>query len=192
MTHPTPEELTAFLYQELAPTQQTEIAAHLEACDECRTQLALWSRARQELQTWRLPETRLPQFAPRPLNNPLRVGRWGGAAAAACLFLALGFLLARHTPPAPDLSALHAQLARQRHNDLQQQFSTEFSRYAAAQSAHDQDFQQTLTQTVQQLATRQTLEQVSLRKDVETVALHTQEEFTRLASAENPNTDGNN
>ena len=192
MTHPTPEDLTAFLYQELAPAHQTEIAAHLEACDECRTQLATWRATQKELQTWRLPETRLPQLASLSSRTTPRTIRWGGWAAAASLFLAAGFLLARLTAPAPDLSALHTQLARQLHHDLQQQFSTEFSRYAAAQSAHDQDFQQSLTQAVQQLATRQTLEQVNLRKDVETVALHTQEEFTRLASAEIPNTNDNN
>jgi hypothetical protein len=180
MTHPTPEELAAFLYQELAPAQQTEIAGHVDACSECRTQLAAWRSAQKELQTWRLPESRLPHIAPSPLSNTPRIIRWGGWTAAASLFLVAGFVLARLTAPTPDLST------------LRQQLSVEFARYTAAQTARDQDFQQSLTQTVQQLATRQTIDQVSLRKDVETVALHTQEEFTRLASAENSNTNGNN
>ena len=47
MSHPNHEELTEFLYDELNPSRQAEVAAHVESCDACRATIESWRSVRQ-------------------------------------------------------------------------------------------------------------------------------------------------
>ena len=172
MNHPTAQELTEFIYHELEPARQTELARHLETCDECRHCVDAWRSVRSELATWKLPITCAPPHA-----FPAAM-RW---AVAACLLLASGFALARWNAPAPaDTARLRAELA----GEIRQQLATQLAHYDTDQRSRQEQFQQAVVEAIGQIETRQLADHASLRKDVETVALHTQEQFERMASAE--------
>jgi anti-sigma factor RsiW len=180
MNHPTPEELAEFMYGELEPSRQNEVTHHLEACGECRGRVDAWQHVRRELASWQLPHCDAPRFARAATM------RW---AVAACLLLATGFGLARWTAPGPaDPTRLRAELA----GEIREQLAAQLTQYATDQRSRQNEFQQAIVQAIKQIETRQVLDHASLREDVETVALHTQEQFQRLAGAENveatPNT----
>lgn len=181
MNHPDREELAEFLYEELAPGRRGEIAQHVEACADCRAQVAGWRGVRQELRAWQLPEPRRAAAPPRRAVPWALALRW---AAAAVVLAGLGFIAARlTTPAAPDVAPLRAELARELRSELKRELQSEFAQFAADQSARRRESLEALTQAIGRLETQRLVDYASLRTAVETVAVHAQDEF--LATRQN-------
>ncbi|MDX1690515.1 MAG: zf-HC2 domain-containing protein [Acidimicrobiia bacterium] len=120
MTHPD-DLLSALLDGELTPAERRVVAAHLDGCGECRTELADLSMARTALRG--LPRLELPEaLLAAPITAeietaddtvvPLRSRRRFGWAvgAAAALALAVGLVVTGDGPaPAADLDTLAEQ-----------------------------------------------------------------------------------
>src|SRR4051794_85399 len=100
MSHPSDQQLMEFLYDESDPAQRAEVSAHLAGCDECQRRVESWREARAMLQSWKLPEA-----PPQPIAHP---ARWQPMryAAAALVFLAIGFGLARWSTPRASSSSV--------------------------------------------------------------------------------------
>src|SRR5688500_2257512 len=175
MNHPSREQLVGFVYEELAPAEQAEVARHVDACGECRERIDSWREARGALTTWKLPERR--SGAHRP-SFPIYSGvKW---AAAALVFITTGFAIARLTaPPVPNLEQVRA--------DVQQQVSAQLAQHAAEQSAAQRAFLRQVDNRIGQLEQQRLADYRGLRNDVETVALQTQEAFVRLTGATTEN-----
>ncbi|MGB7157931.1 MAG: zf-HC2 domain-containing protein [Tepidisphaeraceae bacterium] len=182
MSHPNVEELTDFLYGELAPAHQMDVTRHVEACAECRQRIESWRETRTNLAAWKLrPASRLAATS--------SAARWTGAlrwTAAAVVLLACGYGVARLTAkPAVDLASLRAELAREVRQEVREELTTELARYADKQSVEQREFQEAMVQAVSKLQTRQVVDHASLREDVETVALQAERRFAQLALHEN-------
>jgi len=175
MKHPSNEELIEFLYDELSPAKQTEIARHLNACDECRSQIASWDRVRGQLQTWKLPQ---PVTAPHRYGMAGSVLRW---AVAAAVLLSIGFGLARHN--APNLAQIREEIRREVRGALKQELGIELARHVD-ETARCQESLRVVASRIAELERQRIADYSGLRGDVETVAIRTQEEFDRLASAQ--------
>ena len=175
MNHPSREELVGFVYEELAPAEQAEIARHVGACGACREQVASWRNVREALATWKLDERRRPATR-RTLALP-SVARW---AAAAIVLLASGFGLARlTTPPAPDVERLRAE--------LQLNMSAELARHAEEQLAAQRAFLRDVDGRINQIEQERLAAYSGLREDLETVAMQSQQAFVRLVGTEPAN-----
>jgi anti-sigma factor RsiW len=186
MNHPNREELIEFLYAELGPDRQSELAGHLVACSECRARLESWRRAQRALQEWTLPSRSAPAAQSLPGAPGRRALVW--AAAAAVLLLA-GFAVARMVAPRPDVAALRAAIAQ----DVRREFQAELSRYASAQAASQAHYQDAMTKALGQLEAQRLVDYAGLRRDVETVAVHaenellnTRQDLSRLAGLAQP------
>ena len=176
MTHPTHDELAAFLYDdELDPARRAEVARHVEACAQCGATLKSWRGVRTNLAAWQLPGARTAPAATRPAGVGLR---W---AAAAAVLLASGFALARLTQKPADLSALRAELVRDVRQEVRRELAAELKDHAARQATWQAEFQDAVVDVINQLETRQVATYANLRRDVETVALRSHEEYSRLA-----------
>lgn len=190
MNHPIREELMEYLYLELAPDRQVEVAQHLETCADCRAQVEVWRRTRQELAAWQLPARRDAASTPAS-RAPLHFLR---LAAAALVLVFAGFGLARLTAPRPaDEVALREALARQ----LRQEIRAELTRFATAEAARQEAGQRALAETLNQLEAQRLVDFAALRRDMETMAIRaadelqdTRQNLYRLASFEGtpPNT----
>jgi putative zinc finger protein len=181
MTHPTPQELLEFIDGELSPEQQTQVAAHVHACDECNRQTASWRATRTALASWELPTrlqpaTRLPRAA-RPR------GRWRSAAAAAAL-VAAGFSLALMLAPGGGSSRSDAELASEVRRHVQEELHAELTRFAKSQESAHEELLTALNGRLDQLELQWLVDYAELRRDVETVAIGAEEGLRRLASAE--------
>lgn len=93
------EQLIAFLYEELGPSDARSFQQHLGACADCRTELAELRATRGQIAAWTPPE---PDFgfhivrgaaAPPPART-FRISPAWGLAAAAMLLLAVGAAIA--------------------------------------------------------------------------------------------------
>ena len=175
MSHPNHEELTEFLYDELNPTRQAEVAAHVEACDSCRSTIESWRSVRTNLAAWKLPAAKQRVVSTHSTSNPLR---W---AVAAAVLLATGFGVARATAPKqPDLAALRADLVRDLRQEVRQELNTELTTHTTALTESQREFQRQMILALDRLEVRQVADQGSMRKDVETLAVHTQAQFNRV------------
>src|SRR5262245_507891 len=58
------ETLVAYLYGEIDPAQRSAFEAHIATCDRCRHELVEMQGLRDQLQDWKVPET-------RPINRDL-------------------------------------------------------------------------------------------------------------------------
>jgi hypothetical protein len=101
MKHPSPEELMEHLYGESSPTENSAMAAHLQACADCRRQTSTWRDAMKTLDGWPLPAPRARRVA-RPIL------RW---AAAAAVLLGVGFLTGRSF--SPDAKTIQAAIRQE-------------------------------------------------------------------------------
>lgn len=111
MKHPAPEEWMPYLYQETSDISGLE--AHLSECEACRQQLRQWQALKASLDSWRLPK--------RPnQSRSFWSARWRWAAAAI-LFLSMGFLANDLVKPGPrtDLQSLAAALEPIVHQSVQ-------------------------------------------------------------------------
>lgn len=91
MNHPTREDWMAYLYGEIRREAKGQITAHLDACDECRANVAAWRQAMLALDAWQVPTA-------QPRRHWAPLVKW--AAAAAVLLLA-GFGFGRGLSPTP-------------------------------------------------------------------------------------------
>lgn len=174
MYHPSAEDLSDFLYGELPPARQAEVAAHVEACPACRERAGAWRDVRAALATWTLPER-----AAKPQSTVFRRLRW---AAAASVLIASGFALARLTAPQP-VAAVRADPAvvEALRAELKQDLSVQLA-------ALHREYRDGVDRRIRQIEAERLAQYSGLRQDVETVALRTQEEFLRLTNAAAPAT----
>jgi hypothetical protein len=176
MNHPPREEWTDFLHDDLAPDRRRELRTHLGECAECRAQVETWRSVQHELRGWRIPEARAHAA-------PARSWPFMKLAAAAVVMIAAGYALARWTAPVADTAAIRAALTA----DLR----AELARFAAENSARQQEYQAAFTKALGRLEAQRLVEYADLRRDVETVAVRaegeletTRQNLFRLASIE--------
>jgi hypothetical protein len=209
MTHPNPQELLDFVYEELPPNRQAELSAHLAACDACQARVTAWGGVRRELAGWELPEA-----SSRPVTDAARsprpwpVVRW---AAAAAVLIGTGFGLARLSSPHPevasapepsiDVPALRAELAgeirRELHDELRAalrselaaELSAQQAKFAADEAGRRGAFEQAMARALNDSEVRQVAEHRALRRDVETLAIRAREELDQLAVSAEPGVD---
>jgi hypothetical protein len=176
MNHPTHDELSEFLYDELDPPRREEVGRHVDECTACRATIESWRGVRANLAAWELPAV---VRVARPAASARGGLRW---AVAAAVLLGTGFGVARITEKPADLSALRTELAREVRQEVRQELAAELRDHAARQAAWQEAFQEAVVDVIGQLETRQVATYANLRKDVETVALRSHEEFNWLAS----------
>jgi anti-sigma factor RsiW len=165
MNHPTREAWMDYLYDELPPDQRAPLAAHLESCTECRAQVASWHGAKVSLDEWQLP-------ARQPKREPAWVPlRW---AAAAALMIGLGFVAARWTAPAPDMTVLRADLQREVRAQVRRQLDTEFQ---TARAHIVDEARQQWQAELEELQAQRVADYAALRKGLETVAVNAESGF---------------
>src|SRR5262245_7443700 len=110
MNHPTREDWMAYLYGEISREVKGKLIAHLDACDDCRANVANWRHAMLALDAWQLP-------AAQPRRNWAPTLKW--AAAAAVLLLA-GFGFGRSLSPTPaNAAAIRAAIEPSLKNSLE-------------------------------------------------------------------------
>src|SRR5205807_677368 len=122
MEHPSHEELTEFVYEELGPARQIDIERHLDACAECHARVASWRSIRRTLHMWELPPRRAAMALSRT-TRPLQIFRW----AAAIIMLCIGYGIGRITVT----QDLRAELAQQLRGELRDDLHAELTRLAA-------------------------------------------------------------
>ena len=175
MNHPTREDLVAHLYGELPPTQQAELAAHLDACADCRQLAADWRGTMAELDTWQLPAPR-----PRTERPPQNVVfapflKW---AVAACLALGCGFLGGRLSAPAPNTDAVRAE------------FAADLRKLAASFETQRAEDRRAVAEILQTMQAERAEDYATLRRELETLAVNTEDGLStvvQLAAATEPN-----
>ena len=176
MIHPTPQEMTAFLYGELSSESQTQLRRHLEGCPECANLVASLQRTRAQLQIWRLPapaEANLP--APHFGRPALRMLK---AAAVVAVLIGVGFGLARLAgPSASENARLRAEISSQLTEPLTQQIRAELKEFADSQAKREQQYRAAIIRAIGHLEAQRAIELAGLRQDVETVAMNTQDEL---------------
>ena len=199
MTHPNPDELIGFLYDDLDVARRPAVQEHLETCAACRDRVETWGGVRRGLAAWELPEPKERAAVRLTGSRPWPVLRW---AAAAAVLLATGYGLARMnvgaaapspappTPVAVDVPALRAELAGELRvalrDELQREMAAEQARFAADQAAEREAFRKAVARAIDTLETRQAADFAELRADIETVALRAQKELSQLAVAAQP------
>src|SRR5690348_1439390 len=150
MNHPKPEELAEFLYDEVEPSRREEISKHLASCEECAGQIASWRSVRKELAGWKVPAgNSSARSAPLAFAQPIK---W---AAAAVVFLCVGYGVARVTSPSIDPSKLRADLAKELRSEVRQELASEMTHYSDQQLAQQAEFQQAVAATMNRLAVQQ-------------------------------------
>jgi hypothetical protein len=206
MNHPTREEWMAYLYGEAPEHAQSDAAAHLETCAECRANVAAWRDTMSALDRWKLSEGR-----PRPSAALIK---WG---VAALLMIGVGYGVGRlSASAATDRKSLRAEVAqalrpmleselkRKLHQELNGEIQTrlaavhsqltnalsgvatafsaanaETERLLAAYESKRLEDYQALLISLQQSDSQRTTDYESLRKELETVAILTQESLRR-------------
>jgi hypothetical protein len=95
---PSEIELAAYADQRLPASKRAHVEAHLAACDACLAQVAFLARMPEPAA---VPPDLLSRASALPVAGwrPRLALRWGTAAAAACLVLAVGLRLALPTAP---------------------------------------------------------------------------------------------
>jgi anti-sigma factor RsiW len=180
MSHPKPDELSEFLYDELPPDRRAAVAQHVESCADCRATIDAWRAVRTNLAAWKLPASALPPTGAARSTGALR---W---TAAAVLLLGAGYGVARmteRTEKPVDLAALRSDLAREVRQEVRNELTTELTNHANTLNASQRVFQTRMIDAMDKLETRQVVDFASLRKDMETMAVYAQERFNRLAIA---------
>jgi hypothetical protein len=187
MNHPTPETWMSYLYHEVKPRERATLQAHLSTCADCRAQVESWSQVQKDLRHWRIrPAPRAPWVLP--------VVRW---AAAALIFLSVGFSAGRLAEPSAAQvarlqAALEPTLRRQLKAELDQSLAASQQRaaastiesanqdaralladYARYQEAQRQQDQASTVTRFNQIENQRLNDHRTLRKELEMVALMT-------------------
>jgi hypothetical protein len=87
------ERLIGYVYNEGDPDELREVQQHVEACADCRHEIAALRSVREDLLAWDVPPTESVwrAFAPAPAPAPVwwkQVPAWGLAAAASVMLMA--------------------------------------------------------------------------------------------------------
>lgn len=183
MNHPERENWVPFLYGEVAPEVRRQLTAHLEACAECREELASWKRNLERLDAWKLPRSRKPleRFAP--------MLKW---AAATMLVVAFGFGIGRLSAASSNAANYRAQLKLQLKQELRLELAqlvqdgvsratpatlatarSEANKLLAAYATDLATQRETDNQVLQTALDRLELQNLSLKKELDTVAVNT-------------------
>jgi predicted negative regulator of RcsB-dependent stress response len=212
MKHPQREEWVPFLFGEATPATQKRLAAHLEDCRECATEIAAWRRSLGRLDRWRLPS------AEQTRANAAPAFRW---AVAAAIVLGLGFGIGwLSKPSASNAAELRAQVEASVNavlaSELRQQMAAEIERVssqAQGQSSNAlaalelrlartsetglrqvlqgltdvlnsarEEDRRAFATLLDQVQEQRTTDYVSLRKDLETLATLTDDEIRQARS----------
>ena len=179
----------SYLYDELPAQEQSNLAAHLAVCPECKLKLSDWQAARTNLDAWQLPLKR-PRLAPgRPLV------KW---AAAAAIVLGLGFGMGRLASAPVNAEKLRAEIEPKIRQDLRLEFAQllkdELDRAASATlAASGEQTRQVVSDYAKALESQRIADFVSLKKDLDTVAVltdaglrSTQQQLVQLADYSQP------
>jgi anti-sigma factor RsiW len=182
MNHPKPEEWVPYVYGEATSTMRRELAAHLQDCPRCRTEIETWKRSLSRLDAWKLPRVQPPSELLVPLL------KW---AVAAAVVLAVGISIGRATAPKVDVEKLRLALAPQLERDLSREMvqlvRQEVVRTTSLTLASDRRYaDQVAAEYAQQIY-------VVLKKDLDTVALNadaglrnTEQQLFQLADYKEP------
>ncbi len=181
MNHPKPEEWVPYVYGEASSAARRELAAHLDACPQCREEIETWKRNLHRLDAWKLPKVR------RPSELLVPFFKW---AAAAAIVLVAGISIGRATAPKVDLEKLRRAIAPEVQHNLSQEMARlvheEVARTASLTATSSQRY---TDQVAQQLYVRLVL----LKQDVDTVAVNadaglrrTAQQLVQLADYEEP------
>lgn len=168
MKHPNREQWISYLYQECAPAEQSELAAHLKTCATCRDQFNVWRSASAALDNYKIERRAQPNWQTVP---------WLRWSAAAAVLLAAGIsigstLQARANPNQALVAELRGRIEKSEAEHAEtKKFLVELTETIAENRAKDQA---ALLATAQQLQ--------ATRKDLETVALTAESQLVRLAS----------
>ncbi len=173
MKHPEREELTEFLYKELPPRQQAEVAQHVAECQQCRSQLESWQAVRSELADWKIPAKRAAWAFAWPKLAPWLFAKW---AVTAVVLLCAGYLLARltdHSFSQADTTAMQAAIAK----EIRQEVRAELAKFAESEGLRQEQLRDVFTKTLGRLEAQRLVDYAGLRRDMETVALRAEGEF---------------
>jgi len=176
MNHPDRGDLTAYLYEELAPAQTAEVKDHLAACPECRAQVESWRGVRRDLAAWKIPAGSGQDLARawgtgRGLNM---LCRWAALGAAASILVFAGFGPARLSGPQPvDAVALRETVARQ----LRAEWRAELAGLAADQTRRQEKSEEALARTLEQFEAQRVVDYARLHREIEIMAVHTENAF---------------
>lgn len=193
MNHPTNEDWMSYLYEEVDAAERARLAGHLRGCAQCQEQVHEWQAARRNLDGWQLES----RPAVRKAAVPLLARPWLKWAAAAVLFVGIGFSAGRFsTPGSVDPQKLRAQiepeLRQQLRAELTQTMREELNKSAAAtlaasreqsrqmladytgkiESARAED-NSVISAALDRLDSQQAEDYVSLKKQLDTVAVLT-------------------
>jgi hypothetical protein len=113
MTHPSQEQLVAYLYKEVDWQDRIKLGAHIRQCRDCRNAVDKWRKTRADLDSWRVT----PVTA--RLSRPAPVLRW---AIAALVILAAGIGLGRFWA-VYDLERVRAAVAPEIRNQLRSELA---------------------------------------------------------------------
>jgi hypothetical protein len=108
------ERLIGYVYDECDAAERAEVQRHLDACAECRDEIASLRSVREDLLTWDVPdhESVWKPFAPAPaVPWWQQIPRWAFAAAASVVVVsgAVGGALAHAMMPhSPEAAAARA------------------------------------------------------------------------------------
>jgi DNA-directed RNA polymerase len=101
----------AYLYGEISRGAKGKLIMHLDACDECRTNVANWRHTMLALDTWELPTA-------QPRRSWAPVVKWA-AAAAVLLFAGFGFGRAMSPTTTAKAEAIRAAIEPSLKNSLE-------------------------------------------------------------------------
>lgn len=184
MNHPNREEWMSYLYGELNNNERANLKAHLQNCPDCAAKVGEWQSARTHLDAWRLPRVRRPQ-----IGFALPVFKW---AAAAAVFLLVGFSIGRLTSASADVEKVRVAIEPQMRQEFTRMLQQELNKTASAtlaasgeqakalladyatafetKRAEDND---AIFSALEKLDSQRVADYLSLKKDVDTVALNT-------------------
>ncbi|MBM3751297.1 MAG: hypothetical protein FJW21_08970 [Acidimicrobiia bacterium] len=108
------ERVIDYLYDEAAPADRRVVEAHLESCSECREEMRVFRRVREDLLAWEVPNAQSvwTPFAPQPVMPWHRlIPAWAMATAAGLMIIfgsAGGFAAATLLSSAPAATTAQA------------------------------------------------------------------------------------
>lgn len=170
--HPHREAWMDWLYGELSGDEKAALAAHLETCAVCRSEVDQWRGTMKTLDQYNLPRHRAPARQPR------RILKW---AAAAAILLCAGFGLGRLTSAghAAFRASLKSEIRAELLADLNRQQQQALEDYAKTAAEERNAENKALLAAMARLEADRVADYAALRKDLETMAVLTEDTFRK-------------